>query len=89
MRTHFEGQQTCAPCKSGNTSRRAVLAGLAAAVTLAVPRILAGQQMNGDDEGRLEALKQLRRRTGLTLDYLADLTETCDVAALEGLASRQ
>ena len=89
MRTHFEGQQFCAPVRTGRTSRRAVLIGLAAAAMQPIATTTAGQQIEGDDAGRLEALKALRRKTGLTLDLLADITETCEVVDLEGLASQQ
>jgi hypothetical protein len=39
------------------------------------------------DLARLNSIKALRRNTGLTMDFWADVTELLDQKALEGLAA--
>jgi hypothetical protein len=45
-------------------------------------------QMNTDDERRLDLLKTARTRSGLPLDFWADLTEGLDYSSLEILVGR-
>jgi hypothetical protein len=44
--------------------------------------------MNTDDERRLDLLKTARTRSGLPLDFWADLTEGLDYSSLEILVGR-